>query len=333
MAVQKCVHKGCGKSFTDADEECNYHPGPPVFHEGQKGWKCCKPRVLSFDEFLAITPCTQGKHSTVDDTPAAEPATRALETVDTPSQNAGTSAEIPQTLPQSRAAQAQPESVATPPPAPESDSDDPSLSISAGMTCRRRGCDVAYKGGSSRESEECIYHPGHALFHEGSKGWTCCKKRVLEFDEFMRIKGCATKQRHMFVGSGKSKKGTSAGEEMLDSVRHDFYQTSTTVIASLFLKKIDASRASITFPAPKTVALDLPTTDNKRYRADVPLYGAVDSQASTYKIMGTKLELELVKATDAAAPGEAGAGLAWPVLRSDERTTGEILQVGRAGRA
>lgn len=35
--AEKCVHKACGKSFTDPEEECVYHPGPPVFHEGQKG--------------------------------------------------------------------------------------------------------------------------------------------------------------------------------------------------------------------------------------------------------------------------------------------------------
>jgi len=35
--AQKCVHKGCGKVFTDPEEECEYHPGPPEFHEGQKG--------------------------------------------------------------------------------------------------------------------------------------------------------------------------------------------------------------------------------------------------------------------------------------------------------
>lgn len=33
----KCVHKGCGKTFSDPEEDCVYHPGPPVFHEGQKG--------------------------------------------------------------------------------------------------------------------------------------------------------------------------------------------------------------------------------------------------------------------------------------------------------
>lgn len=34
----KCVHKGCGKEFEDPDEPCHYHPGPPEFHEGHKGW-------------------------------------------------------------------------------------------------------------------------------------------------------------------------------------------------------------------------------------------------------------------------------------------------------
>lgn len=35
--MAKCVHSGCGKVFSDAEEDCFYHPGPPVFHEGQKG--------------------------------------------------------------------------------------------------------------------------------------------------------------------------------------------------------------------------------------------------------------------------------------------------------
>lgn len=35
--AQKCVHQGCGKEFADPTEKCDYHPGPPIFHEGQKG--------------------------------------------------------------------------------------------------------------------------------------------------------------------------------------------------------------------------------------------------------------------------------------------------------
>jgi hypothetical protein len=35
--AEKCVHKGCGKVFSDPEEDCVYHPGAPIFHEGQKG--------------------------------------------------------------------------------------------------------------------------------------------------------------------------------------------------------------------------------------------------------------------------------------------------------
>jgi hypothetical protein len=45
----------------------------------------------------------------------------------------------------------------------------------------------------------------------------------LEFDEFMKIEGCKTKDRHLFVGSGKKKGGAGEqsenGEEVLDTVR------------------------------------------------------------------------------------------------------------------
>lgn len=37
VMAQKCTHKGCEKLFTDPEEDCNYHPGAPIFHEGQKG--------------------------------------------------------------------------------------------------------------------------------------------------------------------------------------------------------------------------------------------------------------------------------------------------------
>ena len=209
--------------------------------------------------------------------------------------------------------------------APETDSDDASISIKPGTTCRRRGCDVAYGLQTPRESESCVHHPGMPVFHEGTKGWTCCKRRVLEFDEFMKMEGCKTKTRHMFVGSGKNKKEGAGGEqeEAVESVRNEFYQTGTSVIVSLYLKKIDKDRARVEFVSDWAVELDLPTTDGKRYKATVPLYGPIKPDESTFQIMGTKLELTLVKAD----------GSGWPVLRSDERQTGEIIQVGKAGRA
>lgn len=105
--------------------------------------------------------------------------------------------------------------------------------------------------------------------------------------------------------------------------RHDFYQTTTTVIASLYLKKIDKERARVEFTSPTTVTLDLPTADNRRYATELPLFGRIDTTKSKAKIMGTKLEMTLFKAD----------GLSWPTLRSDEQRTSEIIQVGRAGKA
>lgn len=66
-----------------------------------------------------------------------------------------------------------------------------------------------------------MYHPGVPIFHEGSKGYSCCKRRVLEFDQFMKIEGCKTKHKHLFVGSGKKEdKSKAGGEEVLSSVRY-----------------------------------------------------------------------------------------------------------------
>ncbi|MCJ1418899.1 hypothetical protein MMC32_005250 [Xylographa parallela] len=322
---QKCVHKGCGKRFADPEESCTYHPGPPIFHEGQKGWKCCKPRVLTFDEFLTIPPCTTGKHSTEEELPVSTtaPSTEDETANQAPKPVTTTTSEslaprAPQPTPQSVPEQA--------PPEPESEEDDPSLPIPPNTTCRRRGCGASSLSStsSSREDEQCVFHPGHPIFHEGSKGWTCCKRRVLEFDEFLRIEGCEKRTQHKFVGSGKKgKEANGGGEERVENVKHDFYQTPTTVHASLYLKKISKADAKISFSSPTTVELDLPTTDNKRYKSSVPLYAPIDTTTSTWKIMGTKMELTLVKAD----------GQSWPVLRADERRTGEIIQVGKPGRA
>ncbi|KAI1098900.1 Pyruvate/Phosphoenolpyruvate kinase-like domain-containing protein [Jackrogersella minutella] len=328
--AQKCVHKGCGKVYTDLDEVCVYHPGPPVFHEGQKGWKCCKPRVLTFDEFLEIPPCTEGKHSTTDLPPEIEK--KAPAEIDPNSKSESLASKLAEVVSAPTRAPLTPQPAPTaPPPPPESEDDDPSLEIPDGKICRRKGCNAAYKKGQDRpDDEKCVHHPGAPIFHEGSKGYSCCKRRVLEFDQFMKLEGCKTSSRHLFIGSGekeskaKTANATTAnGEELLETVRHDFYQTPSTVIASFFLKKIEKEKATVKFQ-PQAIALDLPTSDAqpKRYKTSVPLFGEIDTEKSTYKILGTKLEVTLHKAN----------GGSWPVLRSDDRPTGEILQVGRAGR-
>lgn len=173
-----------------------------------QGWKCCKPRVLTFDEFLSIKPCTKGRHSTTD-----------LPLLNEKKGN-GTAETVPTQEPslKARAPAIQNTSPSTPLPPPESEDDDPDISILDGSICKRRSCCERYISGS-RNNELCCFHPGVPIFHEGSKGYTCCKRRVLEFDEFMKIKGCKTKDKHLFVGNGKNKSMKNTGEEFLDSVR------------------------------------------------------------------------------------------------------------------
>lgn len=164
---------------------------------------------------MEIEPCTEGKHSTTDLPPPIQkntaPSDAAVLKESTNAQNPA--------IPRAPINPATPS--ATPPPPPESDDDDPSLEIPGGRICRRRACGASHKKGTGRNNnEKCVHHPGVPIFHEGSKGYSCCKRRVLEFDEFMKIEGCKTKPRHLFVGSGKKDKAKETGvEELLETVR------------------------------------------------------------------------------------------------------------------
>ncbi|KAJ3675117.1 hypothetical protein LUZ60_004159 [Juncus effusus] len=61
-----CKNKGCGKMYKEKDNHeaaCEFHPGPAVFHDRLRGWKCCDVHVKEFDEFMEIPPCTKGWHN------------------------------------------------------------------------------------------------------------------------------------------------------------------------------------------------------------------------------------------------------------------------------
>jgi hypothetical protein len=66
----------------------------------------------------------------------------------------------------------------------------------------------------------------------------------------------------------------------------------------------------------------LRTSDKKRYTAEFPLYEKIDPEKSSFRILGARLELALVK----------GNGAGWPVLKATDPHSGEIIQSGNAGR-
>ena len=298
--------------------------------------------MLTFDEFLEIPPCTTGKHSTVDDTPKqvkpqikeedlpkVKPISRDTSDGNVPAAKSTSSSGNVGSLASAMMASGMgTPRITTPQPPPlEEDSDEEGLEVKEGMSCKRRACGKSYDPKIPRGEENCVYHPGVPIFHEGSKGWTCCKRRVLEFDEFMKIEGCKERKGHCYVGKKQKDKekpgGGADGVELLEDVRSDYYQTATSVIVSYFLKKINKENATVKFDG-KSTDLDLPTFDGKRFKKVVEWWGQIDPEQSQFKIMGTKLEMTLIK---------SGNATSWPVLRMGDRETGEILQVGRAGRA
>jgi hypothetical protein len=115
--------------------------------------------------------------------------------------------------------------------------EDLNVLVSAGTTCKHNGCNVLFVGDEVNrigdgEGTICIYHPSpvglsssvvcecfnlvcpaylpgrkQGTFHRGSndlsinlacQGYLCCKRRVLEFEEFLKIEGCKT-GRHLFA--------------------------------------------------------------------------------------------------------------------------------------
>lgn len=175
---------------------------------------------------------------------------------------------------------------ATPPPPKVEkplEQDPPDAVIPPNTKCKRLACKAV-----SPNSDPCVFHPGTPIFHEGSKGYTCCKRRVLEFEEFLKIGGCK-EDRHCFVGEPKSET-----EEELVECRNDFYQTFTNVIVSIFAKKVEKEKAKIEFRE-RELEVDLPMPDRKRFKVTYPLYGKIDPEGCTFKVMGTKVEVNLKK--------------------------------------
>ncbi|ORE03297.1 chord-domain-containing protein [Rhizopus microsporus var. microsporus] len=292
--MPKCTRKGCGKEFTEEenkDNVCQFHEGAPVFHEGLKGWSCCKKRVSDFDEFLQIPGCTFGQHSTEAPVqPAKEekkPAAEAIHVTNDGVEVYGKQTPAPAApvvsspvVPHTPAEEKKVEEIVE-------EEDDESVSVAEGTTCKRRGCGHAFKDQETSRGPEakCLHHPGAPIFHEGSKGWSCCNRRVLDFDEFLKIPGCK-EGRHLFVS-----KNNQNGEELVDC-RTDWYQTQTHVIFSIFAKNKEDTQVHF---KENSIDVDIKMKGNKRYKKTFPLFQSIDTSASKFTPLSTKVEINLKK--------------------------------------
>ncbi|KAF8495395.1 HSP20-like chaperone [Gautieria morchelliformis] len=331
--MPKCMRKGCGQDYEEKDNtstSCHYHSGAPVFHEGLKSWSCCSDvnrPVLDFESFMAIPvrahtqekpkaePPTSGGTSSISNTNSIKMdsnvngretySTTLRDTTVTPSGASHTAEQV--VVPQ-------------PVPVVQDEEDDLSVPVPVGTVCKRTGCGVKFVSEeASRIGEDegavCRYHPAPPIFREGSKGYLCCKRRVLEFEEFLKIKGCKT-GKHLFVS-----KEPKLAEEFV-SCRIDHYQTPTQVHVSIFAKQTDKDASKIRLETEK-IHLDLVMPASKRFQRTLDLSGPINPTASTFMFLGTKVELVLAKADTRS----------WAFLeKTTHPTSGYNLTFGVGGR-
>jgi len=265
---------------------------------------------------MAISGCTKGSH--VEHVPTQPTAPKASPNVPlklTASDAGKETYSTQSTLP--------PKSAPTPAAKPEPlvvEEDDLTIPVDAGSHCKRKGCfavfisDEVNRNGDG-EGTICTYHPMPPVFHEGSKGYLCCKRRVLEFDEFLKIQGCK-QGRHLFAPKPKA----PAAEEFTDC-RIDHYQTPQEVHVSIFAKQVDKERSSVEFK-PDQIHIDFYLPGLKRFRRVLNLFGPIDPESSSFKVYGTKVEL-LLKKRD---------GKSWAVLEKTEQYLPIQLTFGVSGR-
>ncbi|PPQ77512.1 hypothetical protein CVT25_011309 [Psilocybe cyanescens] len=326
--MARCTRKGCGVEYKEGETStCSYHPGVPVFHEGLKSWSCCKDinkPVLDFDEFMTIPPCTEIEgHSAEAQTPAApisEPSVNiSSETLPDGKEvyQVGATRKDSSSISAQQAVSAAAPALA---PAPL-EVDDLNQAVPVGTPCKRKGCHTTFVSDEENrqgdgEGTVCHYHPLPPYFREGSKGYLCCKRRVLEFDEFLKIEGCQT-SRHCFIPVVTEPKT----EEQVNC-RVDHYQTPSQVYVSVFAKQVDKERSTVKFEDNKAI-LDLFLPNRRRFMRTLDFFGGIDPSSCTFKVFGTKVELTLQK-SDARS---------WTVLEKTDRDLGPIsLTFGVGGR-
>lgn len=57
------------------------------------------------------------------------------------------------------------------------------------LRCYNRGCGQEFDPETNND-DSCRHHPGEPYFHDAYKGWSCCKKKSVDFTEFLSIPGC-----------------------------------------------------------------------------------------------------------------------------------------------
>ena len=210
LPIIRCQRIGCDCLASD-DTKCVHHTQPPVFQDGEKRWPCCNKRSKDFNEFLQIRGCrTEDSHSREKPTTTTTTTTTSIkklredeEELEKKNDAEHASKKCPRCL-NGFACEDHPEESRKneekekrrieerrkrlEEEAAKTRAMDPNCE----QTCKRMGCGMKFKECDNTETS-CRYHKGKPIFHERSKGWSCCasgKKAVYDFDEFLKIPPC-----------------------------------------------------------------------------------------------------------------------------------------------
>lgn len=291
VQTRLCYNKGCAKKYfnplENSEEDCEYHSGAPVFHEGYKSWSCCEKRTTDFTEFLNIRGCCKGTHNPDKPEELVKPADRqagiAPDDIKPPERLCRPSEEqplvpLPSTVSNSLRKLLNKLTV--------NDNQD-AEAVAETSVCQRKGCGK----GRVDLSLPCLYHPGCPIFHEGLKYWTCCKKRTTEFDDFLNQKGCETGE-HLWADPSKKK---------VAQCRYDWHQTGDTVNFTVYAKKVNPDLCSVSCN-PVKLQLELIFGDDQTFSFDKVLAGIIEPEKSKVTFAATKVEVSMRKAEFVAWP-------------------------------
>ncbi|CAK5010131.1 unnamed protein product [Meloidogyne enterolobii] len=201
-----CYNKGCGAKFNpdeNKEDSCIFHPGPPYFHDAYKIWKCCNKKSTDFSTWLSFEGCTRGPHNPdkpCNDVPKVLPSQSEVEEkmivwngLNKPAERSKAEnrerVQISvQMTESSRKAlenelQRRKENV-------EIIDEIQNLKLLIGTGCINNACKATYTGPET-DLQECLHHPGNAIFHEGMKYWSCCERKTTDFGAFLDQQGCS----------------------------------------------------------------------------------------------------------------------------------------------
>jgi len=308
MASKLCYNRGCGKQYNpreNLEEGCQFHPGAPFFHEGFKGWTCCDKKYTDFTEFLNTPGCAKGKHTNEKPEEPEHITGQIGESNDIELPQVSNVTQTPRESIESRIHLPRPDFVKAPlirikPTIAKSLSEaaktletakaNSNQEISIGEPCKNGGCKLTYNGEPSKPNE-CVYHPGVPIFHEGLKFWSCCQRKTTDFQSFLDQKGCD-------FGKCKWKKDSEGSANV--ECRHDWHQTATHVTIAIYGKKYDPEMSYIELSPVRMKCHIVYPEEGGCFNMDIELRGIITVKESSVSFLGTKQEIKMKKAEPGA---------------------------------